>query len=101
VGHTCIFNGAGERFTHQPWGLFGGEPGSTGSFRLNRQDGSSERLPNKPASLAVGPNESVVVQTPGAGGYGPANERSIGELRRDLESEKYGAAFIKEHYPHF
>ena len=101
VGHTCIFNGAGERFINQPWGIFGGEPGATGSFKLIRQDGSSERLSNKPASLSVGPNETVVVQTPGAGGYGPANERSISELQRDLESEKYSAAFIMEHYPDF
>ena len=100
VGHTCIFNGAGERFTNRPWGLFGGEPGATGSFKLIRQDGSSERLSNKPSGLSVGPGETVVVQTPGAGGYGPANERPVSELQRDLESEKYSTAFVKEHYPH-
>jgi len=101
VGHTCIFNGAGERFTNRPWGLFGGEPGASGSFKLIRQDGSSERLSNKPSSLSVGPDETVVVQTPGAGGYGPANERSISELQGDLESEKYSVRFIMEHYPDF
>ena len=24
VGHACTFNGAGERFARQPWGIFGG-----------------------------------------------------------------------------
>ena len=30
VDHTCLFNGAGERFRHQPWGLFGGAAGASG-----------------------------------------------------------------------
>ena len=30
VDHTCVFNGVGERFEHQPWGIFGGQPGATG-----------------------------------------------------------------------
>ena len=25
VGHTCEFNGVGERFRNQPWGIFGGQ----------------------------------------------------------------------------
>ncbi|MBV0893324.1 hydantoinase B/oxoprolinase family protein, partial [Paracoccus sp. Z118] len=32
VGHACEFNGVGERFRHQPWGVFGGQPGAAGSF---------------------------------------------------------------------
>ena len=30
VGHTCEFNGVGERFRLAPWGIFGGEPGLGG-----------------------------------------------------------------------
>ena len=31
VGHTCEFNGVGERFRLAPWGIFGGEPGLSGT----------------------------------------------------------------------
>lgn len=99
VGHACVFNGAGERFSNRPWGIFGGNPGSTGSFHVARAGGGLERLPNKPASLVVGADDTVVIQTPGAGGYGPPSERTASELRADLESGKFSAAFIAQHYP--
>ena len=38
IGHTCEFNGVGERFRLAPWGIFGGEPGHSGRFQL-RQPG--------------------------------------------------------------
>jgi N-methylhydantoinase B len=34
MGHTCLFNGAGERFRHRPWGIFGGKPGGSGRYLL-------------------------------------------------------------------
>ncbi len=34
VGHDCLFNGAGERFSNHPWGLEGGRPGGSGRFLL-------------------------------------------------------------------
>ena len=32
VGHSCTFNGAIERSTHSPWGVFGGGSGAPGRF---------------------------------------------------------------------
>ncbi len=32
VDHDCSFNGVGERFRHQPWGLFGGRAGESAAF---------------------------------------------------------------------
>lgn len=101
VDHTCVFNGVGERFEHQPWGVFGGQPGATGSNKRVRSDGSVERLPNKPNSLTVGPEETIVVQTPGAGGYGKPDERPIDQLRSDLESGKVSKQFVEKYYPHY
>ena len=34
VGHNSVFSGMGERFVHQPWGIFGGKSGATGRFSL-------------------------------------------------------------------
>ncbi|MEO1191856.1 MAG: hydantoinase B/oxoprolinase family protein [Pseudomonadota bacterium] len=75
LGHTCSFSGVGERFAHQPWGVFGGEPGRSGRFYLTDGSGAVSPLPGKPAPRDLTPEEMVSVETPGAGGYGPAAER--------------------------
>jgi N-methylhydantoinase B len=36
VDHDCSFNGVGERFRHQPWGLFGGSAGASAAFSYVR-----------------------------------------------------------------
>ena len=83
---------------HRPWGLFGGMPGSAGSFCVRRADGTEERLPNKPAGVEIKEGEAVVITTPGAGGYGPPSERSDEALERDRVSAKFSASFLKQHY---
>lgn len=97
VGHTCAFNGAGERFRHAPWGVFGGQPGGTGRFLLRGPEGE-RNLPNKPIGVDVTPEQSVVVETPGAGGYGAPGERSAEDVARDRASGKFGARFIATRY---
>ncbi len=59
----------GERRRHRPWGLSGGEPGSTGEDWLVRANGSKERLPGK-VTVEVEPGDRLVVLTPGGGGWG-------------------------------
>jgi N-methylhydantoinase B len=98
VGHTTIFNGMGERFVHRPWGIFGGRPGATGCFRLLKADGSSEALPDKPTGIPLAPDQAVLVETPGAGGYGEPRERDPQAVAEDRRSGKFSEAFIAEHY---
>ncbi len=97
VDHTCVFNGAGERFRYQPWGLFGGEAGGSGRFLLRNGDGE-HRLDDKPGEVSVSTDARVVIETPGAGGYGRPAERSENAVATDLGSGKYSAAFIERHY---
>ena len=99
IGHECVFNGVGERFTHRPWGLFGGEAGASGRFVLRERDGTSRPLPDKTNKVLVRPDQSVVVETPGAGGYGPPSERAAADVATDRNSGKFSAAFVKGHYP--
>ncbi len=97
VGHTMTFSGQGERFVNRPWGLFGGGSGGTGKFA--RLSGSGEvPLPTKPANLEVKPTEAIVVETPGAGGYGKPNERDRTAIENDFVSGKFSRAFIKQNY---
>ncbi len=98
VGHDCLFNGAGERFSQQPWGLFGGQPGGSGRFLVTRADGTRERLADKPLGITIGPAESIVVETPGAGGYGPTDERGAEALQTDRVSGKFSADYMAGNY---
>ncbi len=97
VGHNCEFSGVGERFVHQPWGLFGGEPGATGQFLLTDADGTTRRLANK-VRMPLREGQCVTVETPGAGGYGPPAERPAEALAEDTRTGKFSAAFLARAY---
>ncbi len=97
VGHDCVFNGAGERFTHQPWGLFGGADGGSGRFLIRDADGE-RRLDNKPNRVPVETDTRIVIETPGAGGYGAPQDRSPDAVQTDQQSGKFSAAYIEQHY---
>lgn len=97
VGHTCEFSGVGERFVHQPWGIFGGKPGATGRFELRDGTGESRRLANK-VRMPLRPDQMVLIETPGAGGYGPPDERGKDAIAEDLKSGKFTAGFVARHY---
>jgi N-methylhydantoinase B len=98
LGHTCTFNGAGERFRHQPWGVFGGQPGRSGRYLLRDDSGQEVRLDNKPMGVTVTPSQSVVIETPGAGGYGPPAQRAPVLLQEDAQSGKFTPAYIRDYY---
>jgi N-methylhydantoinase B len=98
VGHTCTFNGAGERFRHQPWGVFGGHPGSTGRYLLQDAAGNTTRLDDKPMGVTVTPEHTVVIETPGAGGYGPPGQRNPERVQEDIRSGKFSPDYITSHY---
>ena len=100
IDHAVTFSGQGERAVHPPWGLFGGEPGGTGSIALLHDDGRRQELANKPASIEVEPSAAVCIETPGAGGYGPASARDKESLEDDLRSGKFTADFMRQAYGH-
>ena len=98
IGHTLTFAGQGERFIHEPYGLFDGSSGGTGQFRLLHDDGSQTELPVKPNAMEIPPTSAVSVTTPGAGGYGPPSKREPGLIERDLKSGIISAEFARKHY---
>ncbi len=98
VGHVCDFNGAGERFSHNPWGLFGGGEGAVGRFTRVDSAGTATTLVNKPSGIRLGPDERIVVESPGAGGYGAPGDRDPASLEIDRRSGKFSGAFMDGHY---
>jgi N-methylhydantoinase B len=98
VGHVCEFSGVGERFRHQPWGVFGGASGGTGRFFLRDDEGNVTDLPPKASGLVLTPEQVVVAETPGAGGYGDPLERSEVDLAVDRASGKFSEDYLRRHY---
>ena len=98
IDHMCEFNGVGERFRHAPWGIFGAGAGRCGRFLLQAPDGTSAELSPKTGRLELRPDQLLIVETPGAGGYGPASERTRCNVDRDRRSGKFTAAYLRRHY---
>jgi N-methylhydantoinase B len=98
VGHDCIFSGAGERFTTEPWGVFGGKGGRPGRFMHAVAGGASVRLPTKPGAVTVRAGEHVTIESPGAGGYGDPAARLPQAISSDLRAEKFTPAYLLAHY---
>ena len=62
--HAWTLNAVPSRLGAGPEGLEGGMPGAGGHFRVNGKDVSEAR------KMTLGPEDVVVLETPGGGGYG-------------------------------
>ncbi len=71
---------------------------ATGQFLLRSQDGSTRRLANK-VRMALSAGQHVIVETPGAGGYGPPSERSAEAIAEDRVSGKSSTRYLASRYP--
>jgi 5-oxoprolinase (ATP-hydrolysing) len=59
-----------------PFGLSGGAPGACGCNRVIRADGQVETLPGT-AVIEIGPGDALEIETPGGGGFGPAEHPAL------------------------
>ena len=99
LGHDCTFNGLGERFRHEPWGLAGGKAGGRGRFAILGDNGAERTLGDKSGDIPIRADERVVIETPGAGGLGAPAERAPDEIETDRLSGKFSAEYLARHYP--
>ena len=94
--HRATFSLLADRHRHRPYGIAGGEPGATGGAVL-LDDGEREELPGKTIrDLPAG--ATVSIRTPGAGGYGPVEDRDPEAVRRDVRLGKVSAEAAREAY---
>ncbi|MGQ4384578.1 hydantoinase B/oxoprolinase family protein [Streptomyces sp. SAS_270] len=70
-----------------PYGMAGGAPGALGANRVERADGTVFELAGSDAA-DVGPDDVLVIETPGGGGYGPPphDPHQAGEESDDLRA---------------
>jgi N-methylhydantoinase B len=79
-----IFSARSDAYIHGAQGMDGGMTGGLSSVILNPGRVDEEKLSTKIPNLTLKAGDSIRVQTPGAGGFGPATERSLGDIARDL-----------------
>ncbi|MFB6132312.1 MAG: hydantoinase B/oxoprolinase family protein [Halanaeroarchaeum sp.] len=94
--HEARFSLLSDRRRHRPYGVAGGEAGATGGAVLF-QDGEEERLPGK-TIRDLSPGATVSILTPGAGGYGPVDERDEEAVLRDVRLGKVSAEAARNVY---
>lgn len=87
-----------DRTLYQPYGLFGGEPGSRSHTVLVRGNEQIE-LPGK-CKIQIQQGDVLRHRLAGAGGWGDPSERDAEMVRRDLLEGKISLEFAERHHPH-
>jgi N-methylhydantoinase B len=72
-----------ERTKVKPWGLQGGEPGALGEYILVKWNGDIIKLPSK-CTVQMEKGDSLIVHTPGGGGFGDLKKRDPEKVKRDV-----------------
>jgi N-methylhydantoinase B len=85
-----------DRQRHAPYGLEGGEAGTTGATYLLRE-GEERRVPGK-STHEISAGDAISLRTPGAGGYGDPADRSRSALQRDIELQKVSLDAARDTY---
>jgi len=86
-----------ERNKLNPWGLAGGHDGATGEYILVTPDGSETRLPSK-CTITINRGDTLIIRTPGGGGYGDPVEREPEKIKRDLVNGLISTRTARETY---
>ncbi len=84
----------GERVKTRPWGLHGGLPGEPAVYAVERRDGRIEVLPSKGSAILYS-GDTVVVKTPGGGGYGNPCRRSRELLEKDIAERRVTGEWLE------
>lgn len=86
--YTILANGTvsihDDRSIIQPWGINGGEPGSSSSKMLIKKDGTQIPLPSKVDNVEVEKGDQILFITGGSGGWGDPLEREVEKVRLDV-----------------
>ena len=98
INHDCEFAGVGERFRHSPWGVFGGGAGRPGQFYIEDQNSGKTKLVSKCSGVKLNEDMAVIMETPGAGGYGNPKERDKEKIEEDKSSQKFTEDILEKLY---
>ncbi len=84
----------GERVKTRPWGLEGGLEGMPAEYLVAKENGRILRLDSKD-SIILDEGDTVIIKTPGGGGYGDPCGRSDAELKEDIEEARVDGEWLR------
>jgi N-methylhydantoinase B len=79
----CFLTASYSRHKHRPWGLRGGEEGSSNQIEVLRADGRRE-LHAVVSGLVLNRDDVIRITTANGGGHGDPREREPGAVERDV-----------------
>ncbi|MBV9208038.1 MAG: hydantoinase B/oxoprolinase family protein, partial [Actinobacteria bacterium] len=88
----------GDRLRFAPPGRGGGGAGRLGGFYRVPAAGDPERLASKNNNVLFHAGDAFVVETTGGGGLGPAHERPVEAVCRDVAEGRVSQAAAAEQY---
>lgn len=88
-----------DKFKVEPFGLFGGKPGATGSLTINPDDSDPVSLKSKNMNQTLHHGDVLSIMTQGGGGYGPPEERNREAIERDIREGKLTEERARTDYP--
>jgi N-methylhydantoinase B len=74
-----------DRTTHPAWGVLGGGEARPGRVVVQNQATGKVVSAEKARGLPLMPGDTVILETGGGGGYGPAGERDLAAVQHDLD----------------
>ncbi len=86
TGPSATLSILAERVKIPPWGLKGGFSGALGEYILVRHNGKTQKLPSK-CTVPLQQGDSLIIRTPGGGGYGDPIERDLELVLGDVLDE--------------
>ena len=96
LNSSAVLSHLGDRHTVQPYGVFGGKPGSLAESTLYRGNEKITLHSKDVKPLRKGDVLSFTLS--GAGGYGPPEEREVDSIERDLADGYVSEAAVARDY---
>lgn len=79
-----IYSARSDCYIHGAEGIAEGRTGGLSSLMRNPGRADQEVMPSKVAYIVLKAGESIRIQTPGGGGFGPCSERPMDRIARDI-----------------
>jgi N-methylhydantoinase B len=86
-----------ERNKIAPWGLWGGREAAKGEFYLTSTDGTKTKISSK-TTFKMKKGDTLMIRTPGGGGYGNPLERDPNAVLRDVLNELVSVEAAEQEY---
>lgn len=84
LNREVLFTLSSDRSQVPPWGLYGGQAASPSYHIIQNAEGQARALPSKVTTF-VEQNETIVIGTPGGGGWGDPRQRDPQQVAWDVK----------------